>query len=175
MNRNKEIKKELEEIAPMLGKLKDEKSSFRVPENYFQDMQEDVFSKLNTVVEEEKVPSFWEKFIIDSIATLQLLLQPKPILRLAAVALVITAGVYIFQKGPQAGGQQEYLADISSEEVMEYVNDNIDDFELADVVEAADINGEGLYSVPEIEDEISDEYLDEIIDDFEIEELEEML
>ncbi len=175
MNRKNEIKKELEEISPLLSELEKEKSGFRVPDNYFKEMQNEVFLNLRTAPETEKpAPSFIQKIITESLRTLELLTQPRYALRLAGFALIVTVGVIIFQKLGNPV-EQEYLVGISAEDAMDYVTANIDDFEFEDVLEVAQVSPDELYAIPESSDELIEEYIDEIIDDFEIEELEEML
>jgi len=48
MDNKKDIKKELEEIAPFLAGL-EKKSGFKVPENYFKQLEDDLWDQLQPV------------------------------------------------------------------------------------------------------------------------------
>ncbi len=176
MNRKNEIKKELEEIAPFLNDIKKEKSGFQVPDNYFKEMQNQVIQQLNeSPAEKHSNPSVFLVIKENSIQTIRLLAQPRYALRAASFVLVLTvAAIFYFQLADR-NNPNEFLTDISAEDMYEYVNENIDEFELEEIMEYAEVEGEEFYESFDTKDIELDNYIDEIIDDFDIEELDELL
>jgi hypothetical protein len=175
MNKKNEINKELEEVAPFLVELKKEKSGFQVPDNYFKEMQNQVILQLNESPEVNATPTLLLKFQQNSIRTIQLLAQPRYALRAAGFALVVAvAGIFYFQFA-EGNAKTEFLAGITAEDMSDYVNEHIDDFDLEEFLDVAEVEARDLYSIPDTKNEELDNYIDEIIDDFDIEELEEML
>ena len=175
MDKKNEIRQELEEIAPLLKDIQIDKNGFRVPENYFTQLQDDVMHRVNSVPEAAiSAPSFLQKMLRDSAHTINWLLQPRYVLRVAGLGLVLALGIYLFFL-KSATSEKEYLANITPAEVTEYVNQHIDEFELDDMIEVSEIDPSSFSPVAGSSDEFPEEYINDIIDDFNLDELQEIL
>lgn len=183
MSKKQAIQKELEDISPFLAEIKKGKQAFQVPEDYFHKMQNEVLDQIKHN-SSSAAPSqtFFQKIITDSIRTIQLLIQPRYIIQVATFALLIAAGIYFLKPesniSPNDKTSSVFLADVSIEEINEYIEANIDDFELEELIDMAAIETDDFYDATEsiqTTDQELDEYIDGIIDEFDIEELEDIL
>lgn len=171
MDRKHEIRKELEQIAPKLSELNEHNDGFKVPENYFGQMQEAVM---------ERIKSDTNLEVIHPQPTgILKILQPRILLRVAGFALVIAMAAYFLLPGGN-GDSSAYLAELSPEEASEYVQNNLDEFDLDDMLEVAQLDPTELFSsetllLEEVQEKDMEQYIDDIIDDFDLEELEELL
>ena len=183
MSKKQAIQKELEDISPFLAEIKKGKQAFQVPEGYFHKMQNEVLQQVKHN-SSSATPSqtFFQKIIADSIRTIQLLAQPRYVMQAATFALLIAAGIYFLKTetniSPIKEGSTEFLADISIEEINEYIEANIDEFELDELIDMATIETNDSYDFTEstqTDNQELEEYIDEIIDEFDIEDLEDIL
>jgi hypothetical protein len=151
--------------------LKKEKEGFRVPENYFDQMQQEVLGRIkadaNLTVVSGHTP------------IIPLYRQTRFWLKVAGFALVVAAATYVLLPDNK-GGSEVYLAEFSAEEASVYINTHLDEFELEDMLEVSQLDPMELFpsentSANDMQEEGMDQYLDEIIDDFDLEELEEIL
>lgn len=170
MKKNKEIQEELEGIAPFLAGM-DKQEGFKVPQNYFEQLQNDVLDqvRLNTETTPVKINTVsWSDKIVDFFAAL---LQPRVALSFASIALLIVAG-FIFMEDTA----QTNFASISDEEAHNFISANIDDIDADYFLEAGltDKDIDELSSTLFNEAGI-DEYMDEIIEDIDDHLLEELL
>jgi len=174
-NKNQEIQKELETISPLLAKLRKKDSGFVVPENYFQNLSEEILNNTSissntTLAEKENSQHNWFDSLISA---LQLLLQPRYAMTVAVIGLLIVAGVFWLQ--PKGTGLSTEVAwsDITTEEMTGYIEANIHEFEVSSLVELApDIERQSILHNADIEEETLDGYLKEIIEEVEFEDLE---
>lgn len=181
MHSKDEIKKELEELSPFLAKLKAKEDPFNVPSNYFDNLADQVMAQIK---EEEEVaapkvvsqptPSWIDRLI----EQLQLLLQPQYALQLASVAILLAAGAYFFwpSSSISPGNIDEIAANISEDELIQYVQHNIDDFEVSQFVDAGiqEVNFD-LFLETEINSEEMDQLMDDLLEDLDESSLEELL
>ena len=174
MEKNEHIDKELEELSPLLRSLKKQRSGFKVPADYFDQLPDVVMDRIN---EEEQATSTETAPIVSSFLDrlfeqLQILLQPRYALAFASVAVLLIAGIYFFN-APQ-NTQVDVLAEISAEELEDYVMSNVEEFEMEVLLEEME---ESELDIPSSEDAIPpmDDLLDDIIEDLSDEELEELM
>ncbi len=168
--KDKHIKKELEEIAPLLSELKDKGDGFEAPFKYFDGLADDIMNQL----EENETPV---KPASDSLlnqvgAFFQSLFQPRTAMAFATVLLLLVAGWMYF---PTEVNQTTTFAEVSDEILENYINENIDDFEedlFAGLVTEDDFSS---LEFEQINDTDLDKYLDEIIDDIDENTLEDLL
>ncbi len=150
-NKNK-IQEELKEIAPNLSML-ERNNPFKVPSNYFQNMQAEVMESIQEPVR-QKQTSWFDQLINKTAA----LLSPKPILAMATVAI----GLFVFfnLETTKLSDSDFDFGGLTPEDLTAYVEANIDDFESLDLIttnifESIDITKNSTSS---------DDYIDELID-----------
>ncbi len=168
---NDDIQKELHEMDSMLAGMK-KIENFKVPDNYFDQMQNNVLASIKneeskqaipTDIEQPVRPSIWDQIAI----FIQSLVQPQMALRLASVALLIGAAFFLLK--PQEATPTLAINETLSESDAEYfIAENLDDIddelflelEMSDAIDFFDndVNNE-------IIDEIINEYLDDLDDD----------
>ena len=133
-----EVRKELEELAPELLEYK-KSVDYEVPEGYFDQLPEVVLSRVNT-----RKTSRIRQLVVRTIAAA------------AAIALLV-----VFVKGP-AANDQDALAGIGEDELLNYVSENLDAYSGTDIY--ALLGDETLFAMPEADTENSEEMLDAILD-----------
>lgn len=116
------LDKELEGLSPKLQELRRENDGFRLPDSYFESLEEAVFSRLDAAgarrQQELTVSRGKGLFSIRWMATA------------AAVLALILAAVWFFKPAPVAAPQPVALQ-LTEEEIIEsYVLENIRDFEV---------------------------------------------
>lgn len=120
MNKNhEELRKELQTLSPFLEVMKTEKEGFKVPDNYFSNLADDVLWKIRTepLALEAKEPfrkSWFEK--MDSL--LRTVMSPQYALVLASIVLLLVAGIFFIRP---AFTPQDELASLSKEEIHQYL------------------------------------------------------
>ena len=158
-------------LLPKLSELNEHNDGFKVPENYFEQMQEAVMERIKSGTDPEVIrrqPSGIIK-----------MLQPRFLLRVAGFALVIAMAAYFLVPGGSEDSPT-YLTELTPEEASDYVHDNLDEFNLDDMLEVAQLDPEDLFSsettpIDDVQQQDMEQYIDDIIDDFDLEELEELL
>ncbi len=174
METKNEIKKELEELSPFLAQFQTRDSGFRTPKNYFKDLPDTIIGKIQAEeqasLERPKSTSGWLESLL---ASLQWLPQPRYAFALASVTIAIVAALWILRSPFFKGEQELAWNDIPTEEIDEYIADNLQDFEMDLLIEfAPDLEEQNVFRSSEIQEEAIDAYLDEIIEDLDIEDLE---
>ncbi len=171
MSEREEILNELKDIAPELAKFKEEQSGtgFEVPAGYFNDLKQVLMQEIQPEVNQQTVtkqqPSWWEKVL----EGLQSLLQPKPALVFATVALLIAAGIWFSQSPDSMQQVGTNLAFHEDDEVEAYVMANIEEFETDDLIE--------MYAETfqeESEEAVTEDNLEEILQEMDDEDFEEL-
>lgn len=172
MNRKNEIKEELKEHSPFLSKLKEEELPFKVPDRYFQNLQAEVLRQVKAEEAPAKAQKIWLEQLLEQI---KWWLQPRPALALASMVLLVAVGLNFLSNNSTATSDFS-LADLSEEEIRNYVSDNLDEFDLDLIlqVNASDPEWE-LNPTLDLKDAELEQYLDEIIDEIEEEDLEDFL
>ena len=171
MKDNQDIRDELNEISPFLAGM-EKKQPFKVPAQYFEQLQNDVLQELKAEAQEDSQPGL--SWLDRGIEALLLLLQPRYAVGFASVAILLVAGIYFssMESDPISNAESTF-ADLDIEETQEYIASNIDEFEaewLMDLVSEEDFGNEDLDEGYE-----DDPYLDEIINELNDNELEELL
>ena len=176
MKKNKkEIQDELEKLAPSLSKLKKEEL-FDIPENYFNQLPEQIlgqidFSKNKTVEETVSTSpaSSWLDQITERLATF---FQPKMTIGFAMMIMLGVTSVFILN---DTNVSVTPIADLTANELENYVEANIDDFEVQELLNVLGNEEVVSWTEMEIDDEDLDGYLEEIIDDIDASDLEDFL
>lgn len=171
-NNKKEIQDELEKLAPSLSKLKKEET-FDMPENYFSQLPDQIlnkidFSKNKRVVETVSTSSSWVDQLTERLA---IFFQPKMAVGFAMMILLAVASFFILNDG----NEFDPVAELTSDDLENYVKANIDDFEEQELLNVLGNEEGGSWTEMEIDDEDLDEYLEEIIDDIDASDLEDFL
>lgn len=175
LNKKEEIKEELKGLSSMLYELKEQDSPFQVPEGYFKQFQEDLLDQLKEPAgQTSKGRSFWNfPKLLDQVGWL---LQPRTALALSSVLVVLVAAWFLFRTNITPSGQDLSFAALSIEEIQDYIDNNLDDFDEETVKEVAqDDQNIQMISPNAIDSEELDRYLDEMIEDIDLHELEEIL
>lgn len=178
MKNREELNKELGELSPFLLEMKNKSEGFKVPDNYFANLSDEVWQRLQAEKQAARPvqatpaqPSLWMQLR----QAWQFLLQPQYALALASVAIVIIAAIFLLRPS----SNETPLAQISAEEAQQYLSNNIDEFDTALLAELAS-QSETEATTPAIEketpnDSVMDQYLEEMIDDIDLEDLEDLL
>ena len=168
MKKNKkEIQEELEALAPSFSKMEKEEV-FQVPENYFNDLPNQILEELNLTKEEVKVEekSSWWTALMDQV---MILLQPRIAIGLATFLLL---GASFFYLQNQNSENVLPLAELTATEAESYILENIDEFEDELLYEMAlEIDR----TPNDLESQELNNYLEEIIDEMDDDALEELL
>lgn len=168
MKNKKEIKEELEALAPSFSKMKKEEA-FRVPENYFNDLPNQILEELNLERKEVSVgtkTSWWASMM----ENISMLFQPRLAVGFATLLLLV-ASVFYFKI--QGSDEALPLAELTTMEAESYLLENIDEFEDELLYDLASQTEPLL--IEESEDQELNHYLEEIIDEMDDETLEELL
>ena len=172
MKKDTSHKEELEKISPLLAKLKKEDPGLKVPANYFHNMQVDVMQQLKEEIHQNAPAE--PTSTTTGTPWYAIFFSPKLALAFSTL-LVIGIAVYWFSQ-PGSQPKSEFIAmdDLSQEEILEYIEENISFFEAEDLAEVAPSPGNesAIFQNVELDDEAVDEYLDKIIDDLDEESFE---
>lgn len=165
MKEKDEIRKELEELAPGLSKIKREQP-FQVPPIYFKELPEEILEKARR---QPTGPAWWSSL---SEWMGSLLTPQRLVWQLAAVAVLLVAGIWMIRSNQEVNDLPN-IADLSVEEMQVYVNNNIDEFDVDILLEESNLT---YIDVPLLDSTaIEQEYLDEILDDLDLDDLEKLL
>lgn len=172
MKNQNEVQKELQELSPLLAKLKAQEQKQNVPENYFQSLPNQVWEqiKLQPAPERPVKPlGVWERWM----NALQILLQPRVAVSLATFAVLILAGIYFLKPDASAAPVKNEL---TAEDITSYIKANIQEFDTDLLMEAtADLPNQSILPESNLSEEDIDLMMEEIIKDTDTKTLEEML
>jgi len=161
MDLEKNLKDELNELSPSLSRL-DNKEGFQLPPRYFEKLTEHVMHQVNADTESstEAQPASWQQSLANFWTTLW---QPRLVLGMATVALLILAGTFFFNNQTDNDSMLA-LSDISDEELSEYLVDHLDGFDQELVNIMGSPTKETL--IPSsINDDVLNEYFETVIDE----------
>lgn len=132
MEKDKNIKSELEELAPLLSKL-DKKEGYQVPFNFFEKLEEEVLEEVLP-----KPNSTLEQASTNERRSWRAIFGLQPAYRfgvaLASIAvLVVIAWQFIGPSETETPGFASIWEEVSLSEVEEYVVSNIEDFDLEEL------------------------------------------
>ncbi len=169
MDNKLKIQEEIAEIAPFLAKIKKE-NAYRVPTDYFERMEEAVMEQI-APAKEHKITT--GRSPLDQLADiLRQLFAPGHRWQLAGLSAIILGVAFLwFTQNDTDTSSMDIMANISEEEVNEYIESNIDEFDvefLANymVEQSIDID-EQLLDMDGVE---IDDLLDDILDEMEFDE-----
>ncbi len=142
------INKELEGLSPKLAKLRKVGEVPEVPKNLFHNMQQSVIQELKGEVKTSTVPQKnpWWKAIF----------KPVPALAFATFLALVAAGIFF---NTEKATEQFAIEDISEEEILAYIDSNIEDFESASLLEITE-DEDDLFIDSNYDDDELNEYLD---------------
>ncbi|MEL6635867.1 MAG: hypothetical protein AAFW73_00335 [Bacteroidota bacterium] len=168
MNRKEEIRKELEELSPLLSKL-DKDNPFEVPYGYFDKMQREVLQQVKEPQVSPARPGIWAWLFGN---------QRSGRLGLGVISLLVvaTAGFFYWSApnvanplaGSEAGGEASW-----EQAAAAYLTANIDELDddlLADLVVDRGTAEDGTPQEGALDEQLMEEILNEL-DDLEIEDL----
>lgn len=146
-----EVRNELKELsAPSLLELKNKGNGLRLPENYFETMQQEVLAKISETSEKPAQ--------IRSLSTL---------LRAAAVLLLVALALWMIRPQTPTPASEQLLA--SYADIEAYVLENAELFDLETILE---MSGEYIAAENPLPDNLSDEelnlYLEEYLEEFDL-------
>lgn len=173
MKNKNELRDELEELSPFLAKQWEQGEGFKVPKDYFRSLPEEVLKKVR---EEQPTVAEPQRNWLDDLAMFfQSLLQPRYAVAIASVAVLVIAGVLLFDGTDQVGVDVPQIAsveEIPDEALENYLTENIDDFS-TDLLEEHFAEG-NMGHLPGLELEDMEQYLDDALDDMDLDDLEEL-
>ena len=168
MDKKTNIKDELKEQAPFLSqKLRETEGGFKVPDGYFESLSDKI---LQQVKEEANVATVVQ---LPSSTASVIPVKKKSPFRMVAVAasilLMIVASLWFI---PQSSGSNNPLAELenySEAEVLQYLDDNMDDFGFEHLVESGILSETDVdfNDISNFSDEETDFYLESLLDDSE--------
>ena len=141
--------------APFLRSLHGVGDGFRAPEGYFGSLADEVLQRAAAPVPVRRLrPMVW----LPALA--------------AALALAVVAVVWFYgrQEVGAPAAAAVTLEEVSTEEILAYVESNLDDFELQLLLEES-----GLEEVTPLDTLPGVSFPDDLLDDFSVEELEDLL
>lgn len=166
-----DVRKELEDLSPRLLRLKEQGSGLKVPEDYFQRLQEEVLEKIQQKPQ-TVAPAGWSS---DWWKAVQFLFEPRWALSLATVVILLAVGgVWFFQQASTPSSLSAELAKVDRETLNTYIQANLHNFDTETLMEFA-ASEEGVSHFEDLTPEELDEYLDGIIQDMDAETLKELL
>jgi hypothetical protein len=131
-----DVKKELNELSPFLADLKKE-DPFKTPKFYFDTLPDKVLEKARREVITHSASPQLEKYysLTERINNwLSSILQPRYAVAIATVSLLIVAGWFFMKQ--QNKTTIESTADITKEEIHQYITENIHEFDENLIIEA---------------------------------------
>ena len=160
-----EIKEELQEIAPFLANLKKE-DPFKTPKFYFERLEDSILEKVQP--EKIKMPVASKQVHSSLISQfghwVSTLLQPRWAMALALIT-ILAAGSW-FLKKQQNTETTQTLSEITTEDIHQYVNANIDDFDEELLVENTAFEADNAPKDALLEGEIFNDLNDEELEKY---------
>lgn len=132
MKKSKEIREELDQLSPLLSRMKAAEKPVEAPENYFREMQADVLWKvkqeaLACKAAQPAAPAaaWWERTLH---SLHHLVRQPVYATAFATLALLIVAAIWLL--APEKADTLQF-SELTQEEALEYIESNLEDFDTA--------------------------------------------
>ncbi len=176
--RKQEVRDELSSLSPFLNKMKDEETPFKVPDQYFQQLPDQIIDRLKSEgAWEEEPSSSWSfnEFFQKLADRLAVLLQPRMAMALASVLVIVVVAWFLMRQNQSSSNGALDFAVLSAEEIQFYIEANMDDFDEETVMQVAQDDSDIKLIPPTgIDSEELDRLLDQVIDDMDTQELEEL-
>lgn len=165
------VREELELISPQLARLKEQVPPVDIPNGYFDQLSDNVLQQIREERSIARKPAaeasgqqWWAPL-------LRLFQQPAYAMALASVVLILVS-VLVLRPDDQRRNEVELT--MSDEDINDYINYHIDDFDLGLLAEEAADELEGMPLILEntnLDKGEMDEYFDELLDELDLEEL----
>ena len=178
-DKRQDIEAELSDIAPSLSKLKEDIAFAKmtdIPNDYFDDLSNHIFEK-TILAADNSTQAAKESYQPRSTTiwtTVRQYLQNLSKVGVAALGTVTLVIVGIAFLKPTETEGQEVVADLTQEEVEEFITNNIEIFEEEQLSQyvSATIDIENTITIDDIQTETLEDYIeDNFIDDLTIDEL----
>lgn len=124
---------------------------FEVPADYFQNLPGNITERLQ--IKHDEV-SILDKLI-------RLALKPQYSLSLISIIAIFIITVIVFDRTDEINGLEEQLQTVSTEEIQNFINDNIEDFDAEMIYENMMVEAD----VTEIDDELYESIREYLIDE----------
>lgn len=171
MDSEKDIQKELEQIAPNLAQLRKQQpeDGFTVHPSYFRELEQSVLNEVH------QQPANKRRFYWSGVFS-WLLTGPRPVMALATLAAVLAALWYLSAPAPESNLFAGFSG-VDAGELRAYVHENLDDFSPGLIFEVAeqDVAFEIDLSLDDLSQEEVDILLDEYLEELDQETLEDIL
>ena len=178
-DKRQDIEAELSDIAPLLSKLKEGDAFAKmtdIPDDYFDNLSIQIFEK-TILTADNSTQTAKESYQLHSTiiwTTVRQYLQNLSKVGVAALGTVTLVIVGIAFLKPAETEVQEVVADLTQEEVEEFITNNIEIFEEEQLSQyvSATIDIENTITIDDIQTETLEDYIeDNFIDDLTIDEL----
>lgn len=162
---NKNSREELKELSPFLSKMKKKEDGFSTPENYFNYLENSIMEQvslepnpLGVSSREEKNKPWFSWFSAKTVASF------------ASVLLLIGAGLFLINQKTEPTTNVNTFAELTEEEILNYLSDNIDDLDVYSIGELTEENTGSDFDMLDL-DEKDMEYILEEYDGGDLEDL----
>jgi hypothetical protein len=161
-NNHEELRKELQAMSPFLEVMKPEKEGFKVPGNYFSTLADEVLWKIKVEPTPSEVNTPIRKSWLEQIdSLLRAFLQPRSVLALASVAIIIVAGIFFISPLFQP---QDDFASLSHAEIQQYLINHAHELDPETLVELTELQKPANQDIDPLflpKEEV-EQYLDEL-------------
>jgi hypothetical protein len=170
MNKKDEIQKEIQQVSPYLEDKLKPYSKGQVPDGYFQRFEDSFVRDVVRPGVKEQLSKKSRPGLMGIVEEFfSRLLSPKYSLAIASVLVLLVASVWLLN--PTENTQTLDFAALSEEEVEAFIEDNLDDFLIAELNLDADMESEqDLFE--NLDPELIETYSDEVLEEMELIDLE---
>lgn len=176
------MKKELldDELPPFLRETKEKGDGFKVPEAYFEELEDAVFKRLEAGGDMRRPIMKVSK----RSGSFPLFIRPRTAMALAAGMALVLAAIWFFNQPAAVPSQQMAAVELTEEDLESYLLDNVHEFDpeqLAalntnEIIEtSSENNNDSPKKNQPAADDIHPDDLDHILDEMTDEELEQIL
>jgi hypothetical protein len=177
--KKEDLDKELQEHAPFLSDLKQKGDGFKVPEAYFDGLEDAVFARLEASGDAGRPKIKVVKRPLLSVS----FIRPKAAMAYAAAMVLVLTAVWFFRQPATVQPLPYVSVELTEDELETYVLENLNEFEPEQLValtpEAPNTMEETIPGKPgknlENSNELHPDDLDKILDEMTDEELEQIL
>ena len=176
MKKQDNLKDELREVSPFLHDLKQKDDGFRLPENYFEQMESDFFKNIDAIgarrMPQKTAPAGWWAWLAQ-------FWQPRLAWALAGILVLAVAGWWHFGKPTAATDTQMAIVptvDLTEEDAEAFVMANAHEFEPAQLApENPEELPHYLQESPYQDTDITPKEIEHLLEEMSDEELEELV
>lgn len=164
MDKKINIKDELKEQAPFLSqKLKETQGGFKVPDGYFESFSDRILQS----VKEDGMNGGTVVQLPSSTAFIESKKKKSPFRMIAVAAsilLLVVAGLWFVPQNTSTDNQLAELENYSETEVLQYLDENMDDFGFEHLVESGIVSEADVdyHDISQFSDEETDFYLESL-------------